>query len=153
MSVQIGVEAPDFELKDQHGVVTKLSSMRGTKNVLLVFYPFAFTGVCSGELGALKMDLESFQNDETALFVVSCDTQFSQRVFAEQQGLEFPMLSDFWPHGAVAEAYGVFEPGRGCALRGSFVIDKSGIIRWQVINPVPEARDAADYVVALADLA
>jgi peroxiredoxin len=153
VTVEVGQPAPDFTLKDQHGREVGLSSLRGSKSVILLFYPFAFTSVCTSELCALRDDLPSFSNDDVALLAVSCDPMYALRVFAERDGLRYPLLSDFWPHGAVARAYGVFDEQRGCALRGTFVIDAAGIVRWKVENGLPDARDLADYRAVLADLA
>src|SRR4051794_24797062 len=150
--IQIGAEAPDFELRDQHAQTHKLSSYRGEKNVVLVFYPFAFTGVCTGEMGAIRDELGALQNDDTAVFAISCDTVPTLRVFAEQEELEQPLLSDFWPHGAVSTAYGVFNDALGAAERGTFVIDKQGVIRWTVRTELGQARVLADVEKALAEL-
>ena len=108
MTITIGLEAPDFELPNQFGEKVKLSSFRGQKNVVVVFYPFAFTGTCTGELCALRDDISVFQNDKVQLLAISCDAMFSLKVFAEKEGYQFPLLSDFWPHGAIAKKYGVF---------------------------------------------
>ncbi len=152
MAVEVGSIAPDFALKDQHGQVVTLSSFKGAKNVVLLFYPFAFSGTCTGELCSMRDDLSAFQNDDVQLLAVSADTVFSQKVFAEREGYEFPVLSDYWPHGAVAKAYGIFDEDRGCAIRGTFVIDKEGIIRWEVVNGLGQARSLEDYKAALAAL-
>ncbi|WP_436773203.1 peroxiredoxin [Yinghuangia sp. YIM S09857] len=152
MAVEIGSKAPDFELKDQHGSIVKLSDFQGAKSVVLLFYPFSFTGVCTGELCALRDELPTFVNDDVQLLAVSCDSMFTQKVFAEKEGLEYPVLSDFWPHGAVAQAYGVFNEEKGCAVRGTFIIDKEGVVRWSVVNALPDARDLNDYVKALGTL-
>ncbi|HSA49197.1 MAG TPA: peroxiredoxin [Yinghuangia sp.] len=152
MAVEIGSKAPDFELKDQHGSVVKLSDFQGDKNVVLLFYPFSFTGVCTGELCALRDELPTFVNDNVQLLAVSCDSMFTQKVFAEKEGLEYPVLSDFWPHGEVAKAYGVFNEEKGCAVRGTFVIDKEGVVRWNIVNGLPDARDLNEYVKALGAL-
>ena len=152
MAVEIGDEAPDFELPDQHGTPVKLSSFRGTKNVVLVFYPLAFSPVCSGELCAMREDFPEVSRDDVELITVSVDSLYSHRVWAEQENFQFSLLSDFWPHGAVAKAYGVFDQDRGVALRGTFVIDKEGVVRWKVVHPIPLARDIADYQKALAAL-
>lgn len=149
MAIEVGTKAPDFELKDNHGRTVRLSDFRGEKNVVLLFYPFAFTGVCTGELCALRDELPKFENDDTQLLAVSNDSIHSLRVFAEQEGLEYPLLSDFWPHGEASRAYGVFDEDKGCAVRGTFVIDKEGVVRWTVVNGLPEARDLNDYVKAL----
>ena len=152
MAIEVGTQAPDFELKNQHGELVKLSDFRGEKNVVLVFYPFAFTGVCTGEVCAIQKELPRLQNDEVQVLAVSNDSPFSLRVFADQEGLDYPLLSDFWPHGEVSRAYGVFDEGKGCAVRGTFVIDKEGVVRWTVVNALPDARDLNEYVKALDTL-
>ncbi|MGW2550281.1 peroxiredoxin [Streptomyces sp. NPDC001635] len=152
MAIQVGEKAPDFELKDNHGRAVRLADFRGEKNVVLVFYPFAFTGVCTGELGALRDSESAFVNDGTQLLAVSNDSIHTLRVFAEQEGLEYPLLSDFWPHGNISRAYGVFDEDKGCAVRGTFIIDKEGVVRWTVVNGLPDARDLNEYVKALDTL-
>jgi mycoredoxin-dependent peroxiredoxin len=153
MTVEVGQEAPDFTLADQSGGTVTLSDFRGDKNVLLMFYPFAFTGTCTGELCTIRDRSADFANDDTVVLSVSCDPVHSIKVFAAQEGLEHPMLSDFWPHGAVSQAYGAFLEEKGFATRASFVIDKDGVVRWSVINGPGEARSADDYAAALAQLA
>jgi peroxiredoxin len=153
MAIEIGDEAPDFELPDQHGTPVKLSSFRGAKNVVLVFYPLAFSGVCTTELCALREDFPEVNRDDVAVLTVSIDSVFTHRAWADQENFQFSLLSDFWPHGAVAKEYGVFNEDRGIATRGTFVIDKNGTVRWYVVNPIPQARDIADYQKALAELA
>ena len=152
MAIQVGDKAPDFELKDNHGRAVKLSDFRGEKNVVLIFYPFAFTGVCTGELCSLRDNLPQFADRDTQLLAVSNDSIHTLRVFAEQEGLEYPLLSDFWPHGNISRAYGVFDEDKGCAVRGTFIIDKEGVVRWTVVNALPDARDLNEYVKALDTL-
>ncbi|MFI5067751.1 MAG: peroxiredoxin [Streptosporangiales bacterium] len=152
MAVEVGQHAPDFELKDQHGTPVRLSGFQGRKNVVLVFYPLAFSGVCSGELGTLRDDFPEVTGEDAELLTVSVDSTFVLRTWADRDGFAFSMLSDFWPHGAVAKLYGVFDADKGVATRGTFIIDKSGVIRWMVMNPIPQARDIAEYKKALADL-
>jgi mycoredoxin-dependent peroxiredoxin len=152
MAVEVGDQAPDFELKDQHGTPVKLSALRGDKNVVLVFYPLAFSGVCSGEMCAMRDDFPEVDRDDVELLAVSVDSGFVLRTWAERDHFNFAMLSDFWPHGAVAKSYGVFDEDKGIATRGTFIIDKSGVVRWKVVNPIPQARDIADYQKALASL-
>ncbi|MGD0925597.1 MAG: peroxiredoxin [Streptosporangiaceae bacterium] len=152
MSVAVGEQAPDFELKDQHGSPVRLSSFQGTKNVVLVFYPLAFSGVCSGELRALRDDFPEITRDDVELLTVSVDSTFVLRTWADRDNFAFSLLSDFWPHGDVAKLYGVFDEDRGVATRGTFIIDKAGVIRWKVVNPIPQARDIAEYKKVLADL-
>ncbi|MEV4256695.1 peroxiredoxin [Spirillospora sp. NPDC049652] len=153
MAVEVGGVAPDFELKDQHGTPVRLSDFRGGRNVVLVFFPLAFSGVCTGELCAIRDELPTLVgDDETQVVAVSVDSMFAQRAWSEQEGYEFPLLADFWPHGDVARAYGVFDEDRGVALRGTFIIDKDGVVRWKVVNAIPDARDLDEYRKALASL-
>lgn len=153
MAVEIGDEAPDFELPDQHGTPVKLSSFRGKKNVVLVFYPLAFSPVCSGELCGLRDSFpEATTREDVELLTVSVDSMFTHRAWADAEKFDFSLLADFWPHGEVAKSYGVFNEEKGLAVRGTFVIDKQGKVTWKVVNPIPEARDIADYQKALAAL-
>jgi len=148
----IGSTAPDFTLKDQnHGEVT-LSSFRGSHNVVLLFYPATFTGTCQGELRAIQDNLATFQNDDVQVLAVSVDSTYANKVWADQEGFTFPILSDFWPHGAVAQAYGVFNAAIGRATRGTFVLDKEGTVRWTVLNRLPDARDSEEYARVLKEL-
>jgi mycoredoxin-dependent peroxiredoxin len=152
MSVEVGEQAPDFELKDQHGSPVRLSSFQGQKNVVLVFYPLAFSGVCSGELCALRDNFPQVSREDVELLTVSVDSTFVLRTWADRDNFDFSLLSDFWPHGDVAKLYGVFDEDKGVATRGTFIIDKAGVIRWTVVNPIPQARDIAEYTKVLADL-
>lgn len=152
MSPSVGQQAPDLELRDQHGQTVSLRSFRGSKAVLLVFYPFAFSGVCSGELNELRENVAEFVSDDVQLLTVSCDPMFALRAFAEQDNLTFPLLSDFWPHGVVSSAYGVFDEKRGCSARSTFVIDKDGVIRWSVHNALRDARDLTEYSRVLVEI-
>jgi len=152
MALEIGDPAPDFELRDQHGATVRLSSHQGSKAVVVMFYPFAFSGVCTGELCEVRDSLPTFESDDVALLAVSCDPMFALRAFAEQDGLTFPLLSDFWPHGEVAAAYGVLNTERGCATRSTFIVDRAGVLRWSVHNAMPEARDLQEQARVLADV-
>jgi mycoredoxin-dependent peroxiredoxin len=152
MPLSVGDRAPDFELKDQHGRSVRLSDLRGRKAALIVFYPWAFTGVCGGELRAIQKDLDQLASGSVELFAISTDSMYALRAFADQEGFTFPMLSDFWPHGEVARAYGVLHDGIGIALRGTFLVDREGVVRWSVINGIPDARDIDDYKQAIAAL-
>jgi peroxiredoxin len=152
MAVEIGQQAPDFELQDQDGTPVRLSSFRGSKNVVVVFYPLAFSGVCSSELCAMRDEFPEVTRDDVELLTVSVDSRFTHKAWADAEKFGFALLSDFWPHGAVAKSYGVFNDEMGIATRGTFVIDKAGVVRWMVVNPIPQARDLADYQKALAAL-
>ncbi|HLQ53694.1 MAG TPA: peroxiredoxin [Streptosporangiaceae bacterium] len=152
MAVEVGQQAPDFELRDQHGTPVRLSGFRGKKNVVLVFYPLAFSGVCSGELAAMRDEFPEAARDDVELLTVSVDSGYALRAWSDAEQFGFSLLSDFWPHGGVASSYGVFDENMGIAIRGTFIIDKDGVVRWKVVNPVPQARDIADYQKALASL-
>lgn len=153
MALAPGTEAPDFTLKDQDGNDVTLSSFRGDKAVALVFYPFTFTGVCEGELCQLRDDLSDYESAGVQVLAVSCDSRHAQKVWAEREGYGFPVLSDFWPHGEVAKAYGVFNEGLGCANRGTFVIDREGVVVDAFESGgLGEARPADRYAEALAKL-
>ena len=152
MTLEIGRPAPEFTLKDQHGQDVSLSDFRGSKNVVIVFYPFAFSRVCTGELCELRDRITDFADESTALVAISCDHMFSQRAYAERDGYTFPLLSDYWPHGAVSQAYGIFNEKVGCSGRATFIIDREGVLRWMVENDIPEARDVEEYRKILAEL-
>jgi peroxiredoxin len=152
MAPSVGDEAPDFELKDQHGQTVRLSSLRGRKAALIVFYPWAFSGICGGELQELQERQLEVLGDQVALLAISTDPIYALRAFADQHGFTFPMLSDFWPHGAVASAYGVFSEEVGIALRGSFLVDTDGVLRWSMVHGIPEARDVEEYIRAIEAL-
>ncbi|WP_155373311.1 peroxiredoxin [Catellatospora vulcania] len=152
MPIEAGAAAPEFVLKDQNNQEVRLSDFRGAKNVLLVFYPLAFTRTCEGELCEIRDNLGDFVNEDTQVLSVSVDSVFAHKVWANEQGYEFPLLADFWPHGGVAQAYGVFNEDRGYANRGTFVIDKAGVVRYAEMNLPGEARDQEAWRKALAAL-
>ena len=148
----IGATAPDFTLKDQYGQDVSLAGFRGEKAVVVVFFPFAFSGICTGELCEIRDDLGAFANDDVQVVAVSCDHMFTQRAYADAQGYFFPVLSDFWPHGQVAQDFGVFVQDGGFATRGTFLIDRDGIVRWSLVNGPGEKRDFGGYHAALKEL-
>src|SRR5690242_2353160 len=151
MAIEVGAAAPDFTLKNQHGQEVTLSGLWG-KPVVLVFFPFAFSGICTGELCEIRDNLNVFADDDVTVMAISCDHFFSNRAFADRDGYTFDILSDFWPHGAAAKAYGVFDETAGAARRGAFLVDGEGIVRWAVENPIGEARDFEGYREALSAL-
>ena len=152
MAINVGDEAPDFELMDQDRKPVRLSSFRGLKNVVMVFYPLAFTRTCQGELCAIRDSIEDFSSDDVQTLAISVDSSAVHKRWADEQGYTFPLLADFWPHGAVARAYGVLQEDVGLALRGTFIVDKQGKVAYQVINAVPDARDLDEYRKVLAGL-
>lgn len=150
--IALGDLAPDFTLPDQNNEQFTLSDFRGKQAVLIVFYPLAFTGICTGELGALRDDLPTFQNDDVRVVTISVDSAYSHKIFSQREGFEFPLLADFWPHGAVAQAYGVFNDQSGVANRGTFLVDKDGVVRFAELNPPGEGRDPEAWRAAIAAL-
>jgi peroxiredoxin (alkyl hydroperoxide reductase subunit C) len=146
----VGDPAPPFTLTDQHGQSVSLADFRGERAVLLVFYPWAFSRVCGSELRAIHESVEDFQNDRVQVLAASCDALYSLRAYADEAGFGFPLLADHWPHGGAARAYGVFDEALGCAVRGTFLIDREGVVRWTVVNGLAQARSLDDYRSALA---
>lgn len=152
MAIVVGDQAPDFELMDQNRKPVRLSSFRGLKNVVVVFYPLAFTGTCQGELCAIRDSIEDFSSDDVQTLAISVDSSPVHAKWAAEQSYTFPLLADFWPHGEVARAYGVLQEDLGLALRGTFIVDKQGKVAYQVINAIPDARDLDEYRKVLAGL-
>jgi peroxiredoxin len=144
--LELGREAPDFTLRDQFGQDITLSSYRGSKAVAIFFIPFAFSGVCTGEMGGIRDRLAEFLTFDTEVLAISCDPVYALRAFADQDRLNFPLLSDFWPHGEVARAFDVFDETRGCPRRSSYVVDRAGRVRWSVHNAMPEGRDLDEHL-------
>jgi peroxiredoxin (alkyl hydroperoxide reductase subunit C) len=152
MPVDVGSVAPDFTLRDQNREEVTLSSFRGSQVVLLVFYPLAFTSTCTGELCSVRDDLATYQNDRVQILAISVDSTYTHKIFAEREGYTFPLLADFWPHGGVAQAYGVFNTEAGFANRGTFLIDLEGIVRFAEMKAPGEGRDAGQWRTAIEDL-
>lgn len=148
----VGTTAPDFTLRDQNQQPITLSSFRGDKNVLLVFFPLAFTKICQGELDQLRDQLPRFENDNSVALAISVGPPPTHKVWAAQSGFTFPVLSDFWPHGKVSQAFGVFNDRAGYPNRGTFAVDRSGIIRFAEMKEPGEARDQQLWTDALEAL-
>ena len=147
--LEIGGPAPDFTLRDQFGQDVTLSSFAGRKAVVILFYPYAFSGVCTGELAGVRDRLDEFLTFDTEVLAISCDPVYSLRAFADAEGLNFPLLSDFWPHGEVSSRYEVFDEVKGRPRRSSYVIDRAGTLRWAVHNANPEGRDLDEHLAQL----
>jgi mycoredoxin-dependent peroxiredoxin len=150
--IEVGSPAPGFILKDQHNQEVSLAHFTGRKAVLLVFYPLAFSGTCQGELTEVKDNLSTYANERVQVLTVSVDSTWAHRIWAERDGFDFPLLSDFWPHGAVAQAYGVFNEVAGFANRGTFLIDRDGVVRFAEMLGPGESRDQDTWRTALAAL-
>jgi mycoredoxin-dependent peroxiredoxin len=146
IGLTLGGPAPDFTLRDQFGQDVTLSSFAGTKAVALVFYPYAFSNVCTGEMSQIRSRLDEFMTFDTEIVAISCDPVHALRAWADADGLNFPLLSDFWPHGVVSRAYDVFDETRGCPRRSSYVVDKAGTIRWSVHNARSQGRDLDEHL-------
>ncbi len=142
----LGGQAPDFTLRDQFGQDVTLSSYQGSKAVVIFFYPAAFSGVCTGEMTGIRDRLAEFMTFDTEVLAISCDPKYSLRAFADADGLNFPLLSDFWPHGEVARAYDVFDERKGSPYRSSYVVDKAGRVRWAVHNASADSRDLDEHL-------
>jgi peroxiredoxin len=151
MTLSVGDPAPEFSLPDQDKQVVSLAELRGNP-VLLVFYPFAFSGICTGELCQLRDELTEYTDAGVQVLAISTDPVFSLKAFKAQETLEFPLLSDFWPHGSTAQAYGVFNEKAGMALRGTFLIDAEGTIVFAEVNSPGDARQQQGWKDAVAKL-
>ena len=149
--IRIGETAPDFSLRSQHGETIALADLAGAP-ALLVFYPFAFSGICSSELADLRDHRAAFDKSGVRIVGISCDPMFALRVFADRDDLGFTLLSDFWPHGETASAFGCFDSDMGAALRSSFLIDADSIVRWTISHGVGERRDIDLHLASLAHI-
>jgi peroxiredoxin (alkyl hydroperoxide reductase subunit C) len=149
---RVGDPAPDFTLRDQNNEEFTLSSFRGSKAVLIIFYPLAFTGICTSELARVQKDLDVFVADHVETVSISADSTYSNKVFSEREGFEFRLLSDYWPHGAVARLYGVFNEEAGFANRGTFLVDRDGIVRFAELNGPGDGRDPDVWRTAIEAL-
>ena len=152
MSPIIGDTAPDFSLINQFGETVTLSEFKGKKNVVLVFYPLSFSGICTGELCELRDNFAQFNRAEVELLAISVDSKFVQKMYAEHEGYKFSVLADFWPHGGVAKEYGVFIEESGIANRATFVINKDGVLVAKFVTAPGQARSLGEYEKALATL-
>jgi mycoredoxin-dependent peroxiredoxin len=147
--IGVGDPAPEFTARNQHGELVSLTALRGGP-VVLIFYPWAFSSICRGELAAVRDDFDRFAAAGARVLAVSCDAMFSLRAYSDAEGISFDLLSDHWPHGSIARAYGVFDEQAGCALRGTFVLDADGTVTWRVVNGIGEPRDVAEVLASLA---
>ena len=141
MAITTGDKAPQFDLEETYDRRVRLSDFLGEKNVLLVFHPYAFTPLCAEEAADLQENLPSFRAANTEVVFVSCDTSAARQAWKAQLGAEFVFASDFWGHGAVAQAYGVFDESVGVAQRGTFLIDVEGTVIWSLVNDIDTKRD------------
>ena len=150
--VAVGEAAPAFVLRDQTRAKRTLGELFGSRS-MVIFMPFAFTNTCLGEMCTLRDNLHSLESSGTRFFVITTDTLHSNRRWAEDQGFEFPILSDFWPHGAVAQAYGCFNPAIGVAMRSTYVLDRAGVVKEIIATDrLDIPRDFGEYERALGSI-
>jgi peroxiredoxin len=150
-TLEPGQPAPGFTARNQHGELLTLIGLRGAPAVI-IFYPWAFSSICRDELAAIRDDHERFVALGARVLALSCDAMYTLRAYADAEGIPFDLLSDHWPHGAIAQAFGVFDEQAGCARRGTFVLDSAGLIRWQQVNQINEPRELAAVLAATANL-
>ena len=151
MAIEVGQQAPEFDLAVGMQERVTLSQFRGEKNVLLVFHPFAFTPICEAEGRELQDHLAEYEAADTEVIFVSCDAWPARQAWKAQLGFGFTFASDYWPHGACAKAYGIFNEDVGIPIRGTFLIDKGGVVRWTKMTAPPERREglAAESLAAV----
>jgi peroxiredoxin len=135
VSLGLGQAAPAFTARNQYGELLTVNGLRGAPAVI-IFYPWAFSSICRDELAAVRDDHENFRVLGARVLAVSCDAMYTLRAYADAERITFDLLSDHWPHGAIAQAYGVFDEESGCARRGTFVLDSAGMIKWQQVNQI-----------------
>jgi peroxiredoxin len=152
LALIIGDVAPDFSLVNQFGETVTLSSFKNEKNVVVVFYPLSFSGICTGELCEIRDNFAQFESAGVELLAISVDSKFVQKKFAEEEGYKFSVLADFWPHGRVARDFGVFLEDSGIANRATFIINKSGELVAKFVTAPGQARSLDEYKKALATL-
>ncbi|WP_104165355.1 redoxin domain-containing protein [Arthrobacter sp. SX1312] len=150
MPLDVGTVAPGFALANQFGETVTRSSLVGGS--VVVFFPFAFSRVCTDELGQLRDSLELFDAAGVTLVAVSVDHKYTLRAFADANDISFDLLADFWPHGATTRAYGAFDEEQGYAERVSYVLDGAGVVRAVVSSPHGQGRPIADYAQALSSV-
>lgn len=148
----VGDLAPDFTLTDQTGARVTLSEAVRDRHALLVFFPFAFSSICTGELLEIQLNVDEFVNERVNVYAISCDPRHAQAAWAAHEGYRFPLLSDFWPHGEVSRAFGVFDEASGMPVRGTFVVDPQMRIVWSLVNGPGEQRDIGVLHAAVRDL-
>ena len=152
MALEVGTEAPDFTLRNQDFEKVQLSALRGTAPALLVFYPFAFSSICTGELCQLRDELDVYRDAGVTVYGISVDHVHALKAWRREKAFDFPLLADFWPHGQVARAYGVLNERFGFAERGTFLVDRDGTVQFAEQRGIDEARDQTGWTTALTAL-
>jgi mycoredoxin-dependent peroxiredoxin len=151
MKIETGTDAPEFDLQVRGSERVRLADFRGRRNVLLVFHPFAYTAVCAEEAQDLQENLGSFEQAETEVILVSCDSAATRQAWKRELGLTYTLASDFWPHGEAARAYGVFDETKGASVRGTFLIDRQGKVIWTLVNESERRTELVSAPLAAAE--
>jgi len=150
--IAVGDSAPDFNLKDNHDNEIRLSNYKG-KKVLLSWHPLAWTSVCTDQMRALDVNWETFQKLNTVPIGLSVDPAPSKKAWATAIALsKLSIPSDFWPHGKVAQDYGIFIEKFGFSERANIIIDENGIVRWVKVYPIKELPDINEVIDVLSKL-
>jgi peroxiredoxin (alkyl hydroperoxide reductase subunit C) len=142
--IEPGTRAPDFTLRRADGSEFTRADLLGQTTVL-VFYPFAFSSVCTDQLHLYEEVLEDLRAQGATLYGVSCDATFSQTAFREHLGVSIEQLSDFEPKGATCRAFGVYHPG-GFAQRALVIVDPGGVVKWGYEAPSPSELPGANLI-------
>jgi mycoredoxin-dependent peroxiredoxin len=150
MALSVGTAAPDFSLKDQHQKDVKLSDYRGKKNVVIVFYPLDWSPICTNEHVCLVNDMKQFDKLDAQVLGLSVDSVWSHKAFAEKMGIQYPLLADFQPRGAVADKFGVYLADKGITGRAITIVDRKGNVAWFKNYDIPVVPDIKEVSDALA---
>ena len=151
MPIEVGQAAPEFTLKDQSQKEVSLKDFRG-KNVVLAFYPLDFSPVCSKEHACFHDDFSQFQGLNAQVLGISVDSAWAHKAFADKLGIQYPLLADFHPKGAVAQKFGLYLEDKGITNRATVIIDKEGIVRYVKVYDIPQQRQNQELVQALNSL-
>jgi peroxiredoxin len=152
MTIETGIDAPEFDLQVLGPERVRLSDFRGRRNVLLVFHPTSYTDICAEEAQDLEENLGSFESADTEVILVSCDAAPVRQAWKRELGLSYTLASDFWPHGQAARAYGVFDEETGASTRGTFLIDRDGTVIWTLVHDADTRRAGiAEAPLAVAE--
>jgi peroxiredoxin len=150
MAIAVGASAPEFTLKDQSQKEIKLSDFRGKKNVVIVFYPLDWSPVCTNEHACFVNDMKRLEQLDAQVLGLSVDSVWSHKAFAEKMGIQYPLLADFHPRGAVADQFGVYLGDKGITGRAIAIINKAGKVAWFKQYDIPTVPDIQEVSQALA---
>ncbi|MGH9794857.1 MAG: peroxiredoxin [Candidatus Acidiferrales bacterium] len=152
MPIAVGTPAPEFTLKDQSQQEVKLADFKGKKNVVLMFYPLDWSPVCTNEHACMVNDMKNFEQLDAQVMGLSVDSAWSHKAFAEKMGIQYPLLADFQPRGAVADKFGMYLTDKGITGRAVAIIDKQGKVAWFKQYDIPQLPDIKEVASALAQI-